>query len=81
MSTDKKISQSVLIERLGKKMQYPIGVNHFAVLMSGWIKKRPDQAPDISTLRVRKTRDGYVWLKPSEVADLSKYAGYDLTCD
>ena len=81
MRENKKISQAVLIERLGKKMHYPIGVNHFAVLMSGWMKKRPDQAPDVATLRVRKNRDGYVWLKLSEVADLSVYAGYDLTTD
>lgn len=81
MNENKKISQAVLIERLGKKIHYPIGVNHFAVLMHGWIKKRPEQAPDITTLRVRKNREGYVWLKPSEVADLSVYAGYDLTRD
>ena len=81
MRENKKISQAVLIERLSKKLHYPIGVNHFAVLMSGWMKKRPEQAPDVSTLRVRKNREGYVWLKPSEVADLSTYAGYDLTRD
>ena len=81
MKAENKISQAVLIERLGNKMHYPIRVNHFAVLMSGWMKKRPDQAPDVATLRVRKNRDGYVWLKPSEVADLSTYAGYDLTAD
>ena len=81
MSKEKKISQAVLIERLSKKLRYPIGVNHFAVLMSGWMKKRPEQAPDVATLRVRKNRDGHVWLKPTEVADLSTYAGYDLTRD
>ena len=81
MKKENKISQAVLIERLGNKMRYPIRENHFAVLMSGWMKKKPDQAPDVATLRVRKNRDGYVWLKPSEVADLSTYAGYDLTAD
>ena len=81
MRAENKISQAVLIERLGKRLNYPIGVNHFAVLMSGWMKKRPEQAPDVATLRVRKNREGYVWLKPSEVADLSVYAGYDLSTD
>ena len=81
MKNDKKIFQAVLIKRLSKRLNYPLGVNHFAVLMSGWMKKKPDQAPSVATLRVRKNRDGHVWLKPSEVADLSVYAGYDLTTD
>lgn len=81
MKAEKKIPQAVLIERLSKKMNYPIGVNHFAVLLHGWMKRRPMEAPDVTTLRVRKNREHYLWFNPREVADLSKYAGYDLTRD
>ena len=81
MRSENKISQDQLIRRLSKRMKYPIGVNHFAVLIHGWLKKKPDQAPDVSTMRVRKSRDGYLWFNPREVEDLSRYAGYDLTRD
>lgn len=81
MKDEKKIPQAVLIERLSKKMNYPIRVNHFAVLVHGWMKRRPREAPDVTTLRVRRNRSGYLWFNPREVEDLSAYAGYDLTRD
>ena len=78
MKQDKKIYQSELISRLRRALKYPIGVNHFAVLMHGWMKKHPDTAPNVHTLFVRKRTDGELWLRAEEVDDLSSYAGYDL---
>ena len=81
MNNDKKIAQDVLIERLGKRLNYPVTRAHFAVLVHGWSRKHPDQAPLFATLRYRKKREGYLWFNPTEVQDLSAYAGYDLTQD
>ena len=79
MKTEKKLALSVLLERLSKAMVYPLGMNHLAVLLHGWMKRRPDEAPTVATMRVRKQRDGFAWLTPKETADFSRYAGYDLT--
>ena len=79
MKTSNKIPLTELAMRLGKRMNYPIGMNHLAVLIHGWRKKRPKEAPAHGTLRERKRKDGYPWLTPREVEDLSAYAGYDLT--
>ena len=79
MKTSNKIPLTELAMRLGKRMNYPIGMNHLAVLIHGWRKKRPREAPEFHVLSVRKRRDGYVWLTPRETADLSRYAGYDLS--
>ena len=81
MNNEKKIAQAVLIERLGKRLNYPITRAHFAVLVHGWSRKHPEQAPLFATLRIRKKREGYLWFSPSEVQNLSAYAGYDLTED
>ena len=81
MIQDQKIPQSVLIQRLAKRLNYPVTIAHFAVLMHGWAKQHPEQAPLVGTLRMRKHNDGFLWFKPPEVADLSLYAGYDLTSD
>ena len=81
MRTEKKTTQAVLMERLTGKLDYPIGVNHFAVLLHGWMRKHPKDAPTIQTLSARKRKDGFVWLSPREVTSLSAYAGYDLTTD
>ena len=81
MKPESKIPQQLLIERLSRKLNYPIGVNHFAVLVHAWMKKYPDATPEVGTLRARKCNDGYLWFKPDEVAALSHYAGYDLTQD
>ena len=81
MKVENKIPQILLIERLSKRLNYPITNAHFAVLMHGWTKKRPDQAPPFSTLAMRKKKDGFTWLTTREVEDLSRYAGYDLSYD
>ena len=81
MNPEKKIAQAVLIERLGKRLNYPITNAHFAVLVHGWSRKHPEQAPLFATLRNRKKREGYLWFSPNEVRNLSAYAGYDLTHD
>ena len=81
MKPENKISQDLLIRRLSQRMNYPIGINHFAVLIHGWMRRKPMEAPDVTTLRVRKNRDHYLWFTPREVEALSAYAGYDLTRD
>ena len=81
MKKELKIPASVLIARLGKRLHYPVTNAHLAVLMHGWTKKHPEQAPSFGTLRVRKSTDGFLWFRQQEVADLSAYAGYDLSTD
>jgi len=78
MKEEKKIPLTEIAKRLGRAMHYPIGMNHVAVLMHGWAKKHPEQAPTFSTLSMRKKKDGFAWLKPEEIVFLSAYAGYDL---
>ena len=74
-----KIPLSTVGERLSRRLNYPVGMNHLAVLIHGWRKKHPDQAPNFSTLYERKKNDGYAWLTPLETAFLGHYAGYDLS--
>ena len=78
MKEEKKIPLTSIAEALGKAMNYPIGMNHLAVLMHVWMKRRPDEAPCFGTLRIRKQRDGYAWLKSEELALLERYAGYPI---
>ena len=81
MKADKKIPFTTLIERLEKALNYPVGMNHLAILIHGWSKRHPEQAPLFSTLSMRKRKDGYPWLTETETHFLSRYAGYDLTKD
>ena len=74
-----KIPLTEVTERLGRRLNYHVGMNHLAVLIHGWRKKHPDQAPSFEALRQRKIKDGWPWLTPAETAFLSAYAGYDLT--
>ena len=74
-----KIPLSEVCKRLGKAMNYTVGMNHIAILMHGWQKRRPDEAPTFSTLSMRKKNDGEAWLSQRELTALSSYAGYDLT--
>ena len=70
---------SALIERLSKAVGCPLASKHLAVLMYGWRKKQPDKAPSFSTLSIRKRDFEDVFLTDEETANLSKYAGYELT--
>ena len=81
MRKEKKIPATVIIERLGKRLNYPINRAHLATLVHCWTKKHPDEAPTFGTLRIRKKRDGFLWFSAQEVRDLSAYAGYDMTED
>ena len=81
MKTENKTSAKTIIDRLGKRLDYPITNAHLATLVHCWTKRHPDQAPSFSTLRQRKSTDGFLWFRPQEVKDLSDYAGYDLTKD
>ena len=76
-----KIPLTTITERLGRALNHSIGMNHMAVLMHGWRKHRPHEAPSFSTLAMRKKNDGFPWLTSYEAEDLSRYAGYDLTQD
>ena len=78
MKEDKKIPLTSIAEALGTAMEYPIGMNHLAVLLHVWMKRRPDEAPTFSTLRIRKQRNGYAWLKNDELALFERYAGYPI---
>ena len=78
MKEEKKIPLTSIAEALGKAMDYPIGMNHLAVLMHVWMKRHPDEAPTFSTLRMRKKKDGYPWLRSEELALLERYAGYPI---
>ena len=79
MKKENKIPLTSIAEALGKAMDYPFGMNHLAVLMHVWMKRRPDEAPSFETLRVRKQRDGYSWLKSDELALFERYAGYPIS--
>ena len=81
MTQDNKTPLTTLCERLTRHVGVPIGRNHLAVLMHGWTKKHPEQAPDFHRLSMRKKNDGFAWLNPRELRFLSNYAGYDLTHD
>ena len=81
MKNSNKIPQTLLIARLAQRLNYPVTAAHFAVLVHGWMKRQPGQAPLVATLRSRKKREGFLWFNPQEVRDLSVYAGYDLTED
>ena len=81
MRQTNKIPLTTLLERLSTAMNYPLGMNHLAVLIHGWMKKHPEQAPLFSTLSMRKRKDGYPWLNEQETRFFSEYAGYDLTKD
>jgi len=78
MHKTRKIPFSVLVERLSAQVGAPLGMNHLAVLMHGWRKKYPGQAPEFHTLRMRKVKDGFPWLSYSEALLLEQYAGYKL---
>ena len=79
MKTTTKIPMTEVCKRLSRAINAPVGMNHLAVLMHGWTKKHPDEAPAFSTLSMRKKKDGYAWLKPPELQFLGRYAGYDLS--
>ena len=79
MREEKKISFWEITRRLSEVTGYTYTIGNIAVLMHGWTKKHPEQAPGVARLRVRKLRDGYGWLNPSELAHFSAYVGYDLT--
>ena len=79
MKQNKKISFKEIVRRLGDAADYTYTIGDIAVLMHGWTKKHPEQAPGVAKLRVRRMRDGYGWLSPSELAHFSVYVGYDLT--
>ena len=78
---EEKIAFETLVKRLGKALNYPIGMNHLAVMMHGWRKKCPKEVPNYSTLYMRKKDDGFPWLNEIETLDFSAYVGYDLTGD
>lgn len=78
MKQSNKIPLSLIRERLSKAIDYPLGNNHIAVLVHGWMRRHPEQAPDVSTLRKRKNKDGFTWLTHREAIDLAHYAGYKI---
>ena len=79
MKQNKKISFREIAVRLGEAADYTYTLDDVAILMYGWTKKHPDQAPGVQKLNVRRHRNGFRWLNPSELAHFSAYVGYDLT--
>ena len=79
MKQEKKIPLTDIVERFRKATKYDFQMNHLAVLVHGWRKKHPDQAPSVSALFERKKTDGFAWLSSSEAAFLGAYAGYPIT--
>ena len=79
MKSSNKIPLSEVTARLAKATGFDFRTNHLAVLIHCWTKKHPDQAPGVSTLAMRKRKDGYAWLRQSEIVDLGRYAGYDIS--
>lgn len=78
-SPSDKVPLDEVVARFGRVLQYPFGRNHLAVLMHGWAKKHPEQAPSFAALSMRKRKDGFPWLNKRELTDLGRYAGYDIT--
>ena len=79
MKTENKIPLNTICERFAKRLNYNFITAHLAVLMHCWRNKHPDEAPSFDRLKHRKFNDGYAWLNPRELTDLSRYAGYDVT--
>ena len=78
MKAENKIPLTDLALRLGQRLNYPIGMNHLAVLIHCWRKRHPDEAPSHSVLHERKKADGFAWFTPYELQAFSRYEGYDL---
>ena len=78
MKQERKIPFTVICQRLSKAIKAPVGMNHLAILMHGWHKRHPDEAPPFGTLRMRKKKDGYPWLTTQEAQLLGVYAGYKI---
>ena len=65
-----------LAAALERAIHADVGLEGLDILMHGWIKKG---GINRSTLFMRKRYTGEEYLTPLEVAEFSRYAGYDLT--
>ena len=64
-----QIAKTLLVERLSKYIDAPVGSEELRTLLYGWTYKDKDLWEAV------RHRD---WLYDYEVQDLSRYAGYDL---
>ena len=78
MTQTNKIPLTTVMERLSEAVGWEVRPKHIAVLIHGWRKKKPHEAPSVATLYERKKKDGFAWLTRQETADLSRYAGYEI---
>ena len=78
MKQQNKIFFSTIMQRLSQQVGFEVRPNRLAVLIHGWMKKHPEQAPSYNTLFARKKKDGQPWLSRQETDNLARYAGYQI---
>ena len=67
-----------LTARLERSIQCDVGLRGLKILIYGWMNFRLRHGRGIINLRSRAYNDGEAWLTDAEVAEFSKYAGYNL---
>ena len=68
-----RITKVELARRLGEAIHADVGLKGLNTLIHGWLKHRCYGSSYYEAIRHRD------WLYVTEVQDLSRYAGYDLT--
>ena len=68
-----RIPKQQLAANLQQHLQAPVGIQGLNTLIHGWLKHRRYGQSYYEAVRHRD------WLYITEVQDLSRYAGYDLT--
>ena len=68
-----RITKQQLAANLQQHLQAPVGIQGLNTLIHGWLKHRRYGQSYYEAVRHRD------WLYITEVQDLSRYAGYDLT--
>ena len=68
-----RITKQQLAANLQQHLQAPVGIQGLNTLIHGWLKHRRYGSSYYEAIRHRD------WLYITEVQDLSRYAGYDLT--
>lgn len=79
MKAKNKITVQTLTERLSQAEVWPYTTNQLRDLIDCWVRHPEYKSPARSTLTARIKKDGYLWLKKSELHSFSQYCGYDLT--
>lgn len=79
MKKEYKVTVQTLTERLSQVKVWPYTTKQLRDLIDCWVKHPRYKSPGRSTLTARIKKDGYLWLKDSELNSFSQYCGSDLT--